>query len=230
MNQYRRHATNEQGADQAERRPGDRRELPTHLHVEDKLIAGLTVRQVLILSVGLSLGYSLWLRLAGLPAWLPHLLSQPSQGLIVHLATGLRFLFGALPVVLAAACALFRPADRPLEDWAFIALRYLSLPKAAVWRPLPPSSGHRGSEWYAPDDEGIEDDIDDAGDDDADTDPDTDAAGAGSAQPVTVLQHAMARPAGETTGVAVRANAGRPDTDSVHRGLNVAALNTRGGA
>ncbi len=216
MNYHRRHATNEHSADQVERRPGDRRELPTHLHVEDKLIAGLTVRQVLILSVGLSLGYSLWLRLAGLPAWLPHLLSLPSQGVIVHLATGLRFLLGALPVVLAAACALLRPADRPLEDWAFVALRYLSLPKAAVWRPLPPWPDDGGSEWYAPDDEGIADDIDDAGNDD----------------PGSVQRRPVAHPPGRTTGAAF--GAGERTTGAgagaSRRTAGVSVLTERGGA
>jgi len=113
----------------------ERRELPTHLHVEDKLIAGLTIRQVLFLCVGVSVGYSLWLHLSGVATatsiWLVH---TPSLAGLAPLAQVARLVVSALPVLLMVICVLVRPADRPLEDWLLIALRYLSLPKAAVWR------------------------------------------------------------------------------------------------
>ena len=35
-------------------------ELPTHLQVEDQLVAGLTARQLLRLMLGASLAYSVW--------------------------------------------------------------------------------------------------------------------------------------------------------------------------
>jgi len=113
----------------------ERRELPTHLHVEDKLIAGLTIRQVLFLCVGVSVGYSLWLHLAGVATataiWLVH---TSSLARLAPLAQVARLIVSALPVLLMVICVLVRPADRPLEDWLLVALRYLSLPKAAVWR------------------------------------------------------------------------------------------------
>ena len=117
----------------------ERRELPTHLHVEDKLIAGLTIRQVLFLCVGVSVGYSLWLHLAGITVavatWLTH---TSSLAMFASLAQVARLVISAGPVLLMVICVLVRPADRPLEDWLLVTLRYLSLPKTAVWR----SSAH----------------------------------------------------------------------------------------
>ena len=37
-----------------------RRQVPTHLDVEDRAFAGLTVRQVLILASGAAWGYAVW--------------------------------------------------------------------------------------------------------------------------------------------------------------------------
>jgi hypothetical protein len=42
-------------------------ELPTHLEVEDQLIAGLTVRQLVRLAIGASLAYGVWDQVAWLP-------------------------------------------------------------------------------------------------------------------------------------------------------------------
>lgn len=109
----------------------ERHELPTHLHVDDKLIAGLTVRQVLFLSVGVSVGYSLWLHLT----WLAQV--SPLARFAV-LAALVRLALAASPVIAMAICILIRPADRPLEDWLPVALRYVILPKAAVWQSVYP--------------------------------------------------------------------------------------------
>ena len=42
-------------------------EIPTHLHVEDALIAGLTPHQLLRLVAGASIAYALWDQLTFLP-------------------------------------------------------------------------------------------------------------------------------------------------------------------
>src|SRR4051794_24160728 len=44
-----------------------RHEIPTHLNVEDKAFAGLSVRQVMNLIVGVSTAYSIWNAWPGLP-------------------------------------------------------------------------------------------------------------------------------------------------------------------
>lgn len=119
-----------------------RREIPTHLHVEDKLIAGLTVRQVLFLSVGVSVGYSLWLHLA----WLAHV---PALAHVAALTALLRVALAALPVLAMTICVLVRPAGRPLEDWLPVVLRYAVLPKAAVWRSAYPTREDEVSAAYS---------------------------------------------------------------------------------
>ena len=97
-------------------------EIPTHLNVEDKAFYGLSVRQVMYLSVGFSGAYSLWN-------------GGPDLALPLKLALVIGCLLGA--VVLA----LVRPHGRGLEEWAFVALHYLALPKTSVWRSREPN-GH----------------------------------------------------------------------------------------
>lgn len=96
-------------------------EIPTHLHVEDKLLGGLTVRQVLYVSVGLSLGYALWQHLQVLTRVGP-------AGVVLRVA------ICALPVLALLICGFAHPTGRPLEEWILAALRYATLPKVAVWR------------------------------------------------------------------------------------------------
>ena len=91
-----------------------RYEIPTHLDVEDRLFAGLTPRQLLLLIMGLGLGYSVWQRLH-------HLLPLP---LVLTLA--------ALPAGVSLALATIRPDGRPLEQWLLAILRYLSVPKVCL--------------------------------------------------------------------------------------------------
>ena len=98
-----------------------RHEIPTHLGVSDRAVLGLSVRQLLAAAVGLALAHA-----AGdLPLPLP-----------------LRL--GAAALVIAATVPLvfWRPAGRPLEEWALVLLRYHGAPRVAVWRPperpLPP--------------------------------------------------------------------------------------------
>ena len=112
----------------------ERHEIPTHLNVEDRAFYGLSIRQVMYLSVGFSGAYGLW------NGWLD---APPA----VRLGLAL------VGLLLAAALAFIRPYGRGLEDWAFVALRYLALPKTAVWRcaildPVIDAQGEEGwAEW-----------------------------------------------------------------------------------
>jgi hypothetical protein len=107
-------------------------ELPTHLQVEDVLIAGLTARQLVRLMVGASLAYGLWDQTANLPV-------------LIRLAvTGALALAGLL-------LALVRPAGRPLDQWLLAALLFAVMPRRRLWRrTLPvfvtPRSGN-GRDW-----------------------------------------------------------------------------------
>jgi hypothetical protein len=95
----------------------DRHEIPTHLNVEDKAFAGLTMRQLMTAAVGLGLAYGV--------------ASEPP------LPMAIRFAAAGVVLLLVALLALWRPAGRPLEDWAFVLLRYWAVPRVAVWRPRP---------------------------------------------------------------------------------------------
>jgi len=92
-----------------------RHEIPTHLNVEDRAFYGLTIRQVMYLTIGLSGGYGLWNQWPALP-------------LIIR--GGL----AALCVILALMFALLRPQGRSLDEWAFVALHHAAVPKDSVWR------------------------------------------------------------------------------------------------
>ena len=93
-----------------------RHEIPTHLNVEDRAFYGLTVRQVMYLTIGLSSGYGLWNGSAGLP---------------LLLRAGL----SAACMILALVFTLLHPYGRGLDEWAFVSLHYLTVRRVHVWRP-----------------------------------------------------------------------------------------------
>jgi hypothetical protein len=92
-------------------------ELPTHLQVEDVLIAGLTARQLLRLMVGASLAYGVWDQ----AVWLPQ---EMRLGLAAAIA------------VAGLLVALLQPGGRPLDQWLCRAdvCRAASPSDMAVWR------------------------------------------------------------------------------------------------
>ncbi len=93
----------------------NRYEIPTHLNVEDKAFAGLTMRQLLTAAVGLALSYGA--------------ASEPALPMPVRLVAA------GVILLAVALLALWRPAGRPLEDWAFVLLRFWAIPRISVWRP-----------------------------------------------------------------------------------------------
>ena len=95
-----------------------RHEIPTHLAVADGAFGGFTMRQLLSAAAGLALAYG---ALSDLPLPLP-----------------LRLAACVLVLAATLALVLWRPAGRPLEEWAFVLLRYHAAPRVAVWRPREP--------------------------------------------------------------------------------------------
>ena len=93
---------------------------PTQLGAPEKLLWGLTGRQLFILALGCSLGYRLWAACAFLLA----------SGIAGY---GMRLLLAALPVLLALGCATIQLGGRFLELWAILLLRYWTKPKQAIW-------------------------------------------------------------------------------------------------
>jgi PrgI family protein len=106
-------------------------ELPTHLQVEDQLLAGLTARQLLRLVIGASLAYGVWDQMS----WLP-------EEVRVALAGALAFA-GVL-------FALVQPFGGPLDQWLLAGLLFVVLPRRLVWQPglaLPGQSVQEDSGW-----------------------------------------------------------------------------------
>ena len=97
--------------------------VPTHMSLPDKVVFGLTARQLLLLLIGCSLGYNLWLHLGALEAFA--LLGQV-----------LRIAITLIPAGVAAALALISIADRPLEVWLLVLVRYWQRPRVYLWRSL----------------------------------------------------------------------------------------------
>ena len=93
---------------------------PTQLDAPEKLLWGLTGRQLFILALGCSLGYRLWAECA-------FLLASGIAGF------GARLLLATLPVLLALALATIQLGGRYLEIWAVLLLRYSCKQKQAVW-------------------------------------------------------------------------------------------------
>lgn len=92
-----------------------RHEIPTHLDVADRAFYGLTVRQLLALAAGLAIAYS------------------AASDLPVPVAP--RLVAAAVVAALTVVLTVWSPAGRPAEEWLFVLIRYVSLPRVAVWRP-----------------------------------------------------------------------------------------------
>jgi len=102
--------------------------IPTHLGVPDKLdlplfgiTISLTMRQALCFLFGWSLAFHLWQRTLGVS-------SLGMVGMLAHWV-GPSLLAFATYVV-----AVHEIRGHPLEYWALVWLRYLSLPRVFVWR------------------------------------------------------------------------------------------------
>ena len=91
-----------------------RHEVPTHLNIEDKAFAGLTMRPLMVAIIGLALACAA--------------MSEAPLPLPVRLG------LGAAVLLWTAAFTLWQPGGRSLEDWAFVLLRYVSVPRVVVWR------------------------------------------------------------------------------------------------
>lgn len=110
-----------------------RHELPTHLAVQDRVLAGLSMRQFLLLLLGAAGAYDAW---SGPPALRPAV----RAGLAVS------------SLLVALAVALLRPGGRDLEAWGLAILRFLAVPKVSVWsarRSAAPVPGDDGHHWVA---------------------------------------------------------------------------------
>jgi hypothetical protein len=98
-------------------------QVPTHMNMPDKLVFGLTAKQLLMTLIGGSAGYDIWIHLHVL-------LAYGLLGLLARLALSL------IPAAIALSFALVNVAGRPLEMWALVWLRYVRQPKTYVWHSI----------------------------------------------------------------------------------------------
>lgn len=100
-------------------------QVPTHISTPEPVLSvgplSLTAKQFLLLLLGCALSYHFWQLLD----WL----ASPAEQI-------LRVALAALPVLVAAAVAFVRLADRPLEQWGLVLLRYWRKPRLLLWRSL----------------------------------------------------------------------------------------------
>jgi len=89
-------------------------EIPTHLHGADPVVAGCTWSQLLTLGGGAAGAF--W-------TWHTMLLPQVAQGAVC-----------ALPVLVAAACAFWRPDGHGLLTWLGLVASYAVSPHRLMWQ------------------------------------------------------------------------------------------------
>lgn len=101
--------------------------VPTHVHTPDMLlsIAGISisVRQFLLILVGIALSYRCWLVCSWLAVFPGGWLGQD-----------IRIAGALLPLGLSLAFAFVTLAGRELDGWCVVLVRYLFRPHRLVWR------------------------------------------------------------------------------------------------
>ncbi len=97
--------------------------VPTHMSIPDKVVFGLTARQLLILLIGCSASYDLWLQLHALGPY-------TALGLIARVGVAV------VPAAVTTALALISVAGRPLGAWSLVLFRYWQQPQTYVWRSI----------------------------------------------------------------------------------------------
>lgn len=106
--------------------PTRRSTAPTHIRTPETVLVlfgvSLSVRQFLLLLVGLALSFQLWQPL-GVLELLP-------GGLV------LRWILTVVPLGVALALAFVFPRARSLEAWGLVLLRYWLRPHCLVWRSI----------------------------------------------------------------------------------------------
>ena len=95
--------------------------VPVHMSLPDRVVFGLTTRQFLLLLLGCSVGYNLWLHAAFFAAF-------GFAGQIVRVGIAL------VPAGIVVAVAFISVAGRPLEIWLLALVRYWQRPRLYLWR------------------------------------------------------------------------------------------------
>lgn len=100
-----------------------KKEFPTFLNQRPAIVFGRTGRELLILAIGLSLGYLSWLKIS----------SSLTSSLL--LTDAIKTIIAALFVAGALVVTFIKIATRPLEEWALVWVFYLFIPKVFIYMP-----------------------------------------------------------------------------------------------
>ncbi len=98
-------------------------EFPTFLNQRPAIVFGRTGRELIIITIGLTVGYLVWQNIS------PSLTGSPP------LTAAIRLLIAALFVAGALVVAFIKVATRPLEEWAIVWVFYLLIPKVFIYMP-----------------------------------------------------------------------------------------------
>jgi hypothetical protein len=96
-------------------------EFPTFLNEQPTIIFGRTGRELLVIVLGIVCGYFVWGALTGIRADLGWQL--------------LTWTLSAVPILIALVVALMPVAERPLEEWFFVWLMYIGMPRLYLYKP-----------------------------------------------------------------------------------------------
>ena len=99
-----------------------RHTIPTLLETKDRILFGLTSKQVLILCAGLSTTWVTWDSFQN---------TSSTLWLLVYT------LLAALPTLAAVAVAFLSISGQGLDEWLVISMLYLQYPKRFFWAMLP---------------------------------------------------------------------------------------------
>src|SRR2546421_4609260 len=123
--------------------------VPTHLNLPDQVLTlwsfSLSARQLLLLLVGAGIGGTVWQHLAIL-------------GHHALVGQALRLLVALVPFLLIVVLACYQYADRYLEVWLIVLVRYQLRPKCYLWRSIRHFEPHLyplTTVWDAPDREEV---------------------------------------------------------------------------
>ncbi|GHO94370.1 hypothetical protein KSF_044180 [Reticulibacter mediterranei] len=98
-------------------------EFPTFLNQRPAIVFGRTGRELIIITIGLTLGYLVWQNLTN---------SLASSSILTN---ALKLIVAALFLAGALVVAFIKIATRPLEEWALVWVFYLFIPKVFIYMP-----------------------------------------------------------------------------------------------
>lgn len=99
-------------------------EFPTFLNEQPTIVFGRTMRELLVILVGIGVAYAVWRNLGVL-------LPGSGFGILLFKSFWIILILGA-----TGAVSLVKVASRPLEEWALVGFFYYCTPKVFLYMPV----------------------------------------------------------------------------------------------